>query len=164
MIAQILSNTPTWVFVLFVGLLVVGLLQTRTRTVRRIPALVRPLFWVAFSLVGIRSNFGIAPLASWAVALALSSVVAYTQFRERRVQYDASTQKFWVPGSWTPLFVILAIFFTKYAHAVMHAMKADVIAAPWFPIALSAVYGLLSGYFAARAFNLLKTIQKAKAA
>jgi hypothetical protein len=47
----------------------------------------------------------------------------------------------------------------KYVYAVMHALNADVISAPLFIVFLSAVYGLLSGYFAARAFNLIKKAQ-----
>ena len=75
---------------------------------------------------------------------------------EPSVAYDATTKKFFVPGSWTPLAVIMAIFFVKYAYAVMAAMKIGVVSAPLFVVVMSAVYGLLSGYFAARAFNLLK--------
>lgn len=53
----------------------------------------------------------------------------------------------------------MAIFFAKYVYAVMKAFDADVLSAPLFVIFLSAVYGLLSGYFAARAFNLIKKAQ-----
>lgn len=73
--------------------------------------------------------------------------------------YDAATATFFVPGSWVPLGVIMAIFFAKYVYAVMKAFDADVLSAPLFVIFLSAVYGLLSGYFAARAFNLIKKAQ-----
>jgi len=80
-------------------------------------------------------------------------------FRDRRVEYHATEKKFFVPGSWVPLAVIMAIFFAKYIYAVMHALNADVISAPLFIVVLSAVYGLLSGYFAAKAFNLVKKAQ-----
>lgn len=159
MIVQILSNTPTWVFVLFVVLLVFGLMQTRTRTVGRIPALLLPAGMIALSLAGINSSFGLMPmpLASWAIALAITALVGHALFRDKRVKYDAAAEKFFIPGSWLPLAVIMAIFFAKYVYAVMHALKSDVISSPLFIAGLSAVYGLLSGYFAARALNLIKT-------
>jgi len=161
LIVRILSNTPTWVFALFLALLVLGLMQTRTRTVRKIPALLLPAGMIALSLAGINSSFGLrlVPLASWAAALAIAVLVAYALFRDKRVEYDATEEKFLVPGSWAPLVVIMAIFAAKYVHAVMRAFNAEVISAPLFIVALSAVYGLLSGYFAARAFNLLKRAQ-----
>ncbi|KAB2875626.1 MAG: hypothetical protein IT503_00865 [Burkholderiaceae bacterium] len=155
---QILAHTPTWVFALFFVLLVFGLMQTRTRSVGRFAALLLPAGMVALSLAGIDSSFGLTPvpLASWAIALAVAIVLGYAVLRDKRVEYDASARKFFVPGSWVPLVVIMAIFFAKYVYAVMHAFDASVITTPLFIVALSAVYGLLSGYFAARALNLLK--------
>jgi len=163
LIVKILSNTPTWVFVLFVVLLVFGLMQTRTRTVAKTPALLLPAGMIALSLAGINSSFGLmpVPLASWAIALAIAAFVGHALFRDKRVRYDATEKKFFIPGSWLPLGVIMAIFFAKYVYAVMHAMNAEVISTPLFVVGLSAVYGLLSGYFAARALNLIKNAQTA---
>jgi hypothetical protein len=160
---QILSHTPAWVFVLFVALLVFGLMQTRTRSVRKIPALFLPAGMVALSLAGINSSFGLGlvPLASWAIALLIAVFFGYVLFRDKRVTYDATAEKFYIPGSWVPLAVIMAIFFAKYVYAVMHARNADVISTLLFIVALSAVYGLLSGYFAAKALNLIRQAQKA---
>lgn len=88
---RILSDTPIWVFALFLALLVLGL---------------EPV-----------------PLVSWAAGLAIAVLVGYAWFRDRRVGYDATDKK--------------------------------------FIVALSAVYGLLSGYFGARALNLIKKAQMA---
>lgn len=154
----ILSNTPPWVFGLFLVLLAFGLMQTRTRTVRRVPALSLPVGMVALSLAGIQSSFGLrpAPLASWAVALALSAWAGRCLFRENPVTYDRIVQAFRVPGSWWSLGVIMAIFFAKYAYAVIQALEVDLVKAPSFVVAMAAFYGLLSGYFVARALNLVR--------
>jgi hypothetical protein len=164
LIGQILSHTPAWVFALFLGLLVFGLLQTRTRTVRRIPALLLPAGMIALSLAGIQSSFGFAPvpLASWALALAIAALVGHALFRDERVRYDATAKTYFVPGSWVPLAVIMAIFLAKYVYAVMNALNAAVISRPSVVVGLSAVYGVLSGYFAARALNLIRLTQKAR--
>lgn len=164
MIGQILSHTPAWVFALFLGLLMFGLMQTRTRSVRTLPALLLPFGMIALSLAGIQSSFGIAPvpLASWALALALATLVGHALFRDDRVRYDATAKAYFVPGSWVPLAVIMAIFFAKYVYAVMNAMNAAVIATPLFVVGLCAVYGVLSGYFAARALNLIRLTQQVR--
>ena len=52
MIVQILSHTPIWVYALFFVLLAFGLIQTRTRTVRKMPALLLPAGMTALSLFG----------------------------------------------------------------------------------------------------------------
>jgi len=157
LIVQILAHTPPWVFALFFVLLVFGLMQTRTRAVRKIPALLLPAGMVALSLAGINSSFGLTPvpLAAWAIALVVTAVVGHALFRDKRVEYDTTAAKFSVPGSWVPLVVIMAIFFAKYVYAVMHAFDAAVISTTLFVVGLSAVYGLLSGYFAAKALNLI---------
>jgi hypothetical protein len=47
LVVQILSHTPIWVYALFFVLLVFGLMQTRTRTVRKIFALLLPVGMIA---------------------------------------------------------------------------------------------------------------------
>ena len=80
MIVQILSHTPIWVYALFFVLLMFGLIQTRTRIVRKMPALLLPAGMLALSLWGIYSSFGLATilLAAWGMAIAIASVVGYT--------------------------------------------------------------------------------------
>lgn len=162
MIVQILSHTPIWVYALFFVLLVFGLIQTRTRNVSKIPALLLPAGMIALSLAGISSSFGLStmPLAAWSMAMVIATVVGYAFFRDKRIQLKATDGKFFVPGSWVPLVVMMTIFFTKYVYAVMKALHAEVISTPMFIGALSAIYGVLSGYFSSRAVNLVKLAQK----
>ncbi len=158
MIVQILSHTPIWVFGLLVALIGFGLMQTRTRTVGKLSAFLLPAGMMAFSLVGINSSFGLKmlPLAAWGVALAFATVVGTTFFRDKRIHWNPSAKKFFIPGSWVPLAVIMAIFFAKYAYAVMKSFNTEIISTPLFIGGLSAAYGLLSGYFSSRAVNLIK--------
>jgi len=162
LILQILANTPAWVFALFFFLLGLGLVQTRTRAVRRLPALILPGGMVVLSLAGINSSFGLKPLPllCWASALVIASLVGHYVFRDAGVKYNATTQAFVVPGSWVPLTVIMAIFFAKYVYAVMHAFNAAVLNTTPLIVALSAIYGLLSGYFAAKALNLVHLLRE----
>lgn len=158
MIVQVLAHTPVWVYALFFALLVFGLMQTRTRSVGKIPALLLPAGMIALSLAGINSSFGLRPIPmlAWGGALTIAAVVGYIFFRDKRIHYKATDGKFFIPGSWIPLAVIMAIFFAKYVHAVMSSFNAEVVSTPMFIAALSAVYGLLSGYFASRGVNLIK--------
>lgn len=162
MIVQILSHTPIWVYALFFVLLGFGLIQTRTRAIGKIPALLLPAGMMALSLAGIHSSFGFTtiPLVAWGMAIAIATVVGYTFFRDKRIHFKTTDGKFFIPGSWIPLAVMMSIFFAKYVYAVMNAFNAEVISTPMFIGALSAVYGLLSGYFSSRAVNLIKLAQE----
>lgn len=163
MIGQVLAHTPTWVFALFFALLLFGLMQTRTRTVRRFPALLLPAGMIAPSLAGIQSSFGLAPvpLASRVLALAMSSLVGHALFRDQRVRYDASAKTYFVPGSRVPLAVITDIFVAKYVYAAIKALSAASILTTPFVLGLEPVYGVLSGCFAARVLNLTRLTRDA---
>jgi hypothetical protein len=86
-------------------LLVFGLIQSRTRTVSKLPALLLPAGMIALSLAGINSSFGLTtiPLAAWGIALTIATVVGYTFFTDKRIHCKATDGKFFIPGSWIPL-------------------------------------------------------------
>ena len=163
MITQILIHTPLWVYGLFIVLVAFGLQQTRSRNVNAVLAYFLPLGMIALSLAGINSSFGIkpAPIAMWAIGLLIVTVIGFKRFRDDRVTFTRSSRSFFIPGSWTPFFVIMAIFFTKYVFAVIQAFDAEIVTTEAFVAALSLAYGCFSGYFSSRAVNL---VSKAKGA
>jgi len=163
LITQILIHTPLWVYGLFIVLVAFGLQQTRSRNVNAVLAYFLPLGMIALSLAGINSSFGIkpAPIAMWAIGLLIVTVIGFKRFRDDRVTFTRSSRSFFIPGSWTPFFVIMAIFFTKYVFAVIQAFDAEIVTTEAFVAALSLAYGCFSGYFSSRAINL---VSKAKAA
>ena len=156
--AQILSHTPIWVFVLFVVLVVFGLQQARSRNVPMLLAYFFPAGMIALSLAGVLSSFGIAPAAIglWAIGLVVIATLAYQMFPLKGIVFNSETKRFFVPGSWVPFVVIMAIFFTKYSVAVMLSLGSPLLADEGFRLLLSFAYGCFSGYFASRALALIK--------
>lgn len=161
---QILSHTPPWVFALFAGLLAFGILQTRSRNVKALVAYALPAGMVALSLSGIQSSFGFkpSPLAAWAVGLAAVAVIGYKAFPDRGISFNSAEGTFYIPGSWVPLAVIMAIFFAKYTFAVMQGLGIAAAQSPVTAVALSLIYGCLSGYFVARAASLFAAARRPK--
>ncbi len=161
---QILSRTPAWVFILLGFLLALGLLQTRDRWVKRPIAYVLPVAMVALSLAGVLSSFGLKalpPIAGWLIGLlvvALAGRAAFLQSFAPFVSFDVQKNQFFIPGSWAPLVVIMAIFCTKYALAVAQARGMTV--APSAAAGLGLFFGACSGYFAARALALRTVAQQ----
>jgi len=158
MIAQILSNTPLWVWGLLAALLALGFSQARSRTAGLPRIVLMPLGLGAFSLWGTISAFGAsAPvLGSWFAATVLLLLVV-TQIRmPAGVSYDRDTRLFVLPGSWVPMALILGIFITKYAVGVSLAMQPDLNANGNFVLAIATLYGVFSGIFAGRTVRLLR--------
>ena len=159
---QILTHTPLWVFALFFGLVYLGYLQSRTRQVSRGRLIVLPLAMLAWSLYSVWSTFDahLTALAAWACAWVAVVVIGLAWVPSRRVAYDASTAQFTVPGSWMPLALMMGIFFFKYAVAVAHAVKPGVLDATTAVVVVSAMYGLFSGLFMARAVRTLAVLRQ----
>lgn len=153
MFTEILKHTPTWVFVLFLVLLAVGYLQSKTRAVNRNVVAVLPLAMLALSFYGVLSAFGTSPLSiiAWLLGVAAAVALGVKIGMPRGVNFSMQTQLFSVPGSWLPLILMMTIFFTKYTVNVMLARHLSIATGLFFVELVSFCYGLLSGVFLARA-------------
>ena len=156
MFIQIITHTPIWVWSILVVLLWVGLKQTLPRSVslRRIAVL--PLVMVSLSLAGTVTAFGAAnhALLAWGAGAAIAAAVVMTRDLPQTTHYNAWTQQFQMPGSWTPLVLMMGIFVTKYAAGVALAMQPDLARDALFSQSIGALYGGFSGVFAGRALRL----------
>lgn len=159
MLAEILRHTPVWVFGLFALLIALGMTQTRARSVGLPRLALLPLAMLGLSLFGVASAFGPRALAlgGWAAALVAVTIASFTLPPVRGVGYSSGERVFKVPGSWLPLGLMMAIFFTKYAVAVALARQPVLHAAPGFVAAVCCAYGMFSGLFFARGLRILRT-------
>ena len=153
MLIEIVKHTPPWVFVLFFVLLALGYFQSKDRTVGRGKLLILPVAMIALSFYGVFSAFGMVPagLAFWVLGVAIAVGFGARRAAPQGTSYSAETRLFFVPGSWLPLALMMAIFFTKYAVGVILAQQLPVAGEPAFVGSISLCYGLLSGVFLARA-------------
>jgi hypothetical protein len=155
MLAQILTHTPRWVWILLIALLWLGLSQAvaRSASLKRITLL--PLVMTGLSLSGTVSAFGADPLLLlvWCAAAAVALLLV-PQALSPATRYDPATRRFSLPGSWTPLALILGIFLTKYTVGVATALHPELTQYPGFSLGVSALYGAFSGVFVARTARL----------
>jgi hypothetical protein len=157
MILQILQRTPPWVFGLFLALLVLGAMQSRPRDIGRARVVLMPAIFLPLSLWGIWSAFGPEVFAFAAWLAGVGGAVSINRYARapRQVSYAPETRLFHVAGSWTPLAMMMAIFFARYAIAVAMAMQPSLNSMPIFAAAVGVAYGLMSGSFLARALRIL---------
>lgn len=156
MVVQIITHTPLWVWAILGLLLWLGLRQSAPRSVSVRQTTVLPLGMVGLSLAGMFTAFGAGSPAvvAWASALAVAGAVVMTRSLPKATQYNSWTQQFQLPGSWTPLVLMLSIFFTKYAVGVTLAMHPDLARDALFSQSVGALYGGFSGVFVGRAARL----------
>lgn len=158
MVMQIISHTPTWVFILFAVLLALGLsqLQTRTASLKRITLM--PVAMLGLALSGVVSAFGKASggaaVLSWAIAAVMAGLWLFSCAVPQGTRYDAASKLFTLPGSAVPLWLMLGIFCTKYAVGVSLGFHPELAQNTVFALGVSGLYGVFSGIFAARAARL----------
>ena len=162
MLIEILKRTPSWVFVLFFVLLAFGYYQSKDRVVNRNKVTILPAVMVVLSFYGVLSVFGSTPfaLSSWLAGVAITVYLGLKFANSSGVSFATETRSFSVPGSWLPLALMMAIFFTKYAVGVILARKFPIAGELAFIGSISLIYGLLSGVFLARAVAILRTARE----
>ncbi len=156
MFMQILTNTPKWVFALFVALVWLGLKQMLPRRVSLNRITIMPLAMTCLSLYGVTSAFGDTPqaLLTWLAGATLAFTLNFQLRNWTQIQYDATRRSFQLPGSAVPLALFMGIFFTKYAVGVSIAMQPALAHNGGFALAIGLLYGAFSGVFLARATQL----------
>lgn len=155
---EILKHTPPWVFGLFLGLVSLGYLQSKTRSVSRLRLAVLPAVMLCLSLLGVWSSFGadVAAFFTWAIALVGVIALGLARPTLRGTAYSAESELFTVPGSWLPFGLMMCIFFTKYAVAVARAVSGGRALPLGEILVVCAICGVCSGIFFVRALRIMK--------
>lgn len=158
---QTLQHIPVWVFALLLGLIALGLLQTRTRHVGQRRLLGINIALTVFTLVGVVQQWRHTPwlvlgLLSWAASCAVVAWALGQGAAPAGASYNAETRRFTVPGSWLPLALFMAIFACKFAVGMLSATAPEALHSVQAAMGISALYGLFSGLLNARALRLLK--------
>lgn len=159
MLIEILKRTPSWVFVLFFVLLALGYYQSKNRVVSRNKVTILPAAMLVLSFYSVLSAFGSTTFAisSWLAGVTITTCLGFKSDILGGVTFVTEIRSFSVPGSWLPLALMMAIFFTKYAVGVILARKLPISGELAFIGSISLIYGLLSGVFLARAVAILRT-------
>jgi hypothetical protein len=160
--SQILLKAPIWVWPLFAVLLAAGMRMSRSRIVRPQPVIIISSLMLLFSGYGVVSAFQGSALALlvWAGMLGLSLVLCHRLSYPQGWLFDQQTQRMHVPGSWLPLVLFMTIFFIKFTVQSFLLIQPDFSTQPLLALPVSAIYGLLSGIFAARAWHALRISRK----
>lgn len=158
---QTLQHIPVWVLALLIGLIALGLLQTRTRQMPRKRLLIVNIVLTVFTLVGVIQQWRHTPwlalgLLSWAATCWASAWVLGQGAAPQGARYSPETRRFTVPGSWLPLALFMTIFACKFVVGMLSATAPGQLHSVQATMGISALYGLLSGLLNARTLRLLK--------
>ncbi len=157
-IATVLSHVPAWVWVILAFIALMGWLQSRDQQPSRARVLILPLLWAGFGAWGIQNTFGLTlmPWLAWAAGLLLGAGLIIHSGWPGLAGFNPSRQRFFVPGSWLPLALMLGIFLGKFALGMSLALHAELAGSTSFAVGFSSFFGLLGGVFLGRSRNILR--------
>ncbi|HEY1722674.1 MAG TPA: DUF6622 family protein [Magnetospirillaceae bacterium] len=147
MLSGIVEHTPTWVFVVFALLVMMGVQSMRPRRVRLVRLLITPAIFIVWGIVSLTSKhaFSTMLLTDWLVTAAVGIAIAGALVRFHALRADRQRLIVQVPGSRLPLIRNVTIFAAKYALAVAAVVATS--AADQVAFLDVAVSGLCVGYF-----------------
>ena len=165
MLIHILRGTPVVMWPLFAGLIALGLLQARTRTIGSRRATLLPGLWMLLSLAGVIGAFGpgAVALAAWTVGIVVAMATGPRLLPRIAATWHAAGDTLRVSGSWLPLSLIVGLFAVKYAASVSMAIQPRLATDTEFVVAFSLAYGVFSGLFAMRGLQLWQIRRAARA-
>jgi hypothetical protein len=151
MIQQIVSHTPVYVWALLGFLLYRGYLASRDREVSLQKLAVIPVVMLALSVSSISANgaLGSGVWGVWAVGV-LAGMALVWRLSSGDIAIDRPAGTIHQRGSWLPLALMVAIFFTKYTVAVVSAMHPELPHTLPFAVGVTALYGVFNGVFLGR--------------
>ena len=162
-IGEILRHTPAGVWVGLVVITVLGLLQLREHRASRARLLLAPLVLAGYSLWATCSGFGAAAAPAWLAGLALA-LLAGLALRSTRTPTMTADGRFVLAGSPLPLLLMWTLFGLRYAVAVTLVFHPAWAHSATMVVGVAALYGVLSGLFAARSWGVLQWARWPRAA
>lgn len=149
MLIQILSHTPLYVWAILAFLVWRGVVEMREREIAVSRMAVLPLVMLVLSLhdIALKFGFGPASLGAWLAGCVAAALAAW-KLGGTRIAAVTAPGRVLVRGSLLPLFVMLAIFGTKYATSVMLVLQPAAVQQA--QAGVCGLYGVFSGWFIGR--------------
>lgn len=146
---HLLSDTPWWVYVIFIILINVGVKSIKNQVIPLGKLFIMPAVFTAFSLHTLISSvaFNYVNIAVWLGSLLLMAVVGWLQIARYPIKVDRENYLLKLPGTWSTLLIVLLIFAIKYYFGYQLASKPELLGEPAFEMSLLAVTGFCTGYF-----------------
>jgi hypothetical protein len=137
-------NTPSWVWVIFIYLVYVGLKATKDRVIYLPKMLIVPIV-----LILLQSETLLSCSLSYLTFFSVGFVVGFFFLSRAPLEFLQNTKSVKVPGSYASLLIFLAFFLVKYSFGYLQATNPAL--ATEYMLFEVATTALFSGYFLGRA-------------
>jgi uncharacterized protein YneF (UPF0154 family) len=151
---EILEQTPWWVYLIFVYLLIIGSKASRRHTVTLQKLFMLPLFFTLWSLYGLyeRWHGHWSDAVYWIVAIGCGSALGWWMVRKWNIHTDRQRRVLILPGTWSVLALSLSFFALRYCFGYYYGTHPSIPHSVF--IADLILSGLITGLFIGRTLTL----------
>ena len=143
-VLSIVEHTPAWAWLVLAGLIWLGLARTRDRDVGLRGLILFPLIITALAVYSLAGSGLAAAIAAGLGVGALLGLAAGIFLERRNGATRLERGRLRLKGEWTSLIVVLVVFLTRYAKAVLTNIDPALTVSDGFQFTTAA----LSGFFA----------------
>lgn len=153
---QLAVHTPVWVYLLLAYLIFAGIKESRPRVRKMQYIFITPVILTGLSLhtlAATAANAGYPVIGSWLLGMVLGSMLGWWQVKRLNIQIDKQHLLIHIPGTWSSLWILLAIFAAKYYFGYVKAAKPMLAEERYFKVFLLSVTGICTGLFVGKLFG-----------
>src|SRR4051812_11297371 len=109
---DILIDTPWWVYILFLLLVIIGLKALKPRTIPFQRLIILPAVLTIWNVgwLAIRLQDHLSPFFYWAIGLIIGAIIGWLTVLRWKIGADPHRKLISLPGNWTTLVLILLVF------------------------------------------------------
>ena len=146
------SQTPWWVYVLFIYLVQRGISASKTQVVSIKKLTILPLVFVALSIHTLMTSFHVNAMVIgvWLASIILGSIIGWLLICQHQFKIDRKNWLIQLPGSWMTLILILAIFISKYYFSYQLGSDPELANQTGFEFSMLGITGICTGLFVGR--------------
>lgn len=149
-------GTPWWVYALLLYLITIGIKASKSHVVSLQQLFILPLIFSILSISSIMDlSLSIVTLTSWGIAVLLGILLGWMFVKRLEVRVDKKQRLIEMPGTWSTLLIILAIFASKYYIGYRLDINPDLAGIGSFQMWIMSVSGACMGLLLGRLFYLL---------
>lgn len=142
-----MSSIPAWVYLLFIGLLYLGIKRGFTTTMKVKQLVILPIALLWLSLHGLLQSFPMTYHTIWSyiLGIAIGCGLGFLHLKRIQIRADKKRGLIEIPGDWTYLGLIMAIFIIEFIIHYLMAVANSITHVPLFVIPILFISGLVVG-------------------
>lgn len=157
------SQTPWWVYVLFIFLVQKGIKASKSQVVSIKKLTILPLIFISLSIHTVMTAFHVNTMVivMWFASIILGSIIGWLLIRNHQFKVDRKKLLIQLPGGWMTLILILAIFVFKYYFSYQIDSDPALASQTGFEFSMLGINGICTGLFVGRLlcyFHRLRTL------